>query len=103
MLKYDINALAMVEEVSGKSLIELVSTPAALERISTVRLLYWAGCLHESPKMALSQAGEAMQNRIADGVGLPEITEEICKAIDASGIFPTPEENENPQISPANQ
>lgn len=103
-LKYDINAFVLIEEVLGASLAEIASNPARLEKVSTLRALFWAGNLHSNPKLTMAEAGRNMQARLEDGVTLAQISEEIFKAIEASGVFPKVSEPDNadPQISPAN-
>ncbi len=103
MLKYNINAFVIAEEVLGQSISQIAVSLASMPKIMTIRGLYWAGLLHEDPKLKLSEAGELMQNRIDDGESLGKIVKEVCKAIEASGIFPKQEEDSDPQNSPASQ
>lgn len=103
MLKYDINAFVLAEEVLGQSIAQIATSLALSPKMSTIRGLYWAGLLHEKPKLKLSEAGELMQKRLDNGELLGKIVEEVCKAIEASGIFAKQEESESadPQTSPA--
>lgn len=104
MLKYNINAFVIAEEVLGQSISQIAVSLAAAPKMSTIRGLYWAGLLHDNSKLKLSEAGELMQKRLDNGEPLGKIVEEVCGAIDASGIFPKQEEAEtaDPQTSPAN-
>lgn len=105
MLKYDINAFVLAEEVLGQSISQIAVSLAAAPKMSTIRGLYWAGLLHDNSKLKLSEAGELMQKRLDNGEPLGKIVEEVCGAIEASGIFAKQEESENadPQTSPASQ
>lgn len=106
MLKYNINAFVVAEEVLGRSVAEIATSIAVAPKVTTIRALYWAGKLHENSKLKLSEAGEEMQNRVANGETLADMVGEICTAIEASGLFPKDEEQEeasDPQNSPASQ
>ncbi|HQB82018.1 MAG TPA: hypothetical protein PLR50_00865 [Candidatus Rifleibacterium sp.] len=104
MLKYDINAFVIAEDVLGQSVTQIAASLAVSPKLSTIRGLYWAGNLHKNSKMKLSEAGEEMQKRLEGGEQLGDIVNEICKAIESSGIFPKQEDAEaaDPQTSPAN-
>lgn len=106
MLKYDINAFVLVEEVVGQSLAQIVTGLAVLPRIAHVRALYWAGRLGEKRDFKLADAGKEIQERLSGGATLSNIVDEICTAIDASGIYDKSEQQEedsDPQNSPASQ
>lgn len=105
MLKYDINAFVVAEEVLGQSISQIAVSLASAPKMSTIRGLYWAGLLHDNSKLKLSEAGELMQKRLDNGEALGKIVEEICGAIEASGIFLKQEEAEDadPQTRPASQ
>lgn len=103
-MKFTINSLAAVEEVLGGSLIEVISNPSRLERIGTLRALFWAANLEENPKLSLAEAGRLLQGKLEAGQAIGDVGAEIFKAIEASGILPTQEEqSENPPTSPASQ
>lgn len=101
-MKFDINAFVLIEEVLGGSLSDIVGNPARLMKVTTIRALYWAGQLHDNPKMSMAEAGKLMQAELETGKTLEKIVEDIVKAIDASGVFPKTQASEDPQTSPAN-
>lgn len=96
MLKYDINALCMVEEVAGMSIVRIFADTGNLEKLSMIRKLYWAGQSHENPKLTLSEAGEALQAELQRRT-MGEVVEEITEAMMATGIFPKEGEAPDPQ------
>lgn len=102
MLKYDINAIVVIEEVTGMSIVQIFANPEQLERLSLLRKLYWAGRLHEDGKLTLSGAGDELQKLVHRGKPLATVMEDITKALMATGIFPDkPEEAEGNPTSPA--
>jgi hypothetical protein len=103
MLKYDINAIVAIEEVTGgMTLVQIFAEPSSLERMSLLRKLYWAGRTRENPKLTLSGAGDELQDLIGKGKTIAMVVEDITKALMATGIFPDkPEEAEGNPTSPA--
>lgn len=96
-LVYDINAFAMIEEMSGQSLIDLISNPETLVSIKNLRLFVWAGLLAAEPKLSLTQAGLKFQELLASGKTLADVANMISEAIKASGLIEKVEDGpENP-------
>lgn len=53
-LRFDFNAIAALEEATGKTISEIGDNPGARE----IRAMLWAGLLHELPKLTINQAGD---------------------------------------------
>jgi len=83
-LRYDINALADLEEALG------VGLGAALsgERmgIRTLRAMLWAGLRHEDPMLTIREAGELLNGYLERHGNLEGISQAINRALEASGI-----------------
>lgn len=94
MLKYDINAIVAIEEVTGMSIVQIFAEPGSLERMSLLRKIYWAGRTRENPKLTLSGAGDELQDLIGKGKTMAMVVEEITEALMATGIFPNKTEGE---------
>lgn len=101
-LRFDINAIADLEEATGKSLMELMDENNI--GISAMRALLWAGLKHQDKLLTLQRAGELIQAFIVNGGSLATLMEKVAKAITSSGAFGTPKESkgesgseENPQ------
>lgn len=86
-LKYDINALSELENACGASIVNLLSNEENMQKISTMRYLWWAGLLHEEPKLTLKEVGDRLQYSLNNGVQLVESCEYLLKAIDSCGIL----------------
>jgi hypothetical protein len=71
-LRYDLNAMCMVEELTGESLMDLMRKPT----IKNMRTVIWAGLIHEDP--AITQ--EAVGNLIDLGE-LKDVIRLIHKAL----------------------
>lgn len=91
MLKYDINAISTIEDITGKSIVDIFSRQTELQKISIQRTLFWAGMLHSSPNLTFQEAGKIMFDQIKGGKSYAKIVEEISKAMVETGIFPEPE------------
>lgn len=105
-LKFDINAFVLVEQVTGLSISQLIEDEKNMSRISTLRALFWAARIHETPELSLAEAGKEMQEALQNGQGIIELSEAISKAILDSGIIPSAEEveelePENPPAAPS--
>lgn len=61
-LFYDMNALAELEEVTGKGIGEFQKMFQREEdiRISNFRALFWAGLLHENEDLTIKEAGKIL-------------------------------------------
>lgn len=97
-LKYDFNAIADVEELSGMGMSKLFSED--MVGFHTIRLLIWAGLKHEERGITTQRAGMIIKDMITDGYELESIMELIMDALMKSGVIPKEvvENNENPTI-----
>lgn len=87
-LKFDINALVMVEEMSGgKPLTTILSDESSMMKITTLRLLVWAGLLYENEKLTVRQAGEKLQEFLSSGKKFADIGKIVSDAISDSGLI----------------
>lgn len=97
MLKFDINALCMIEDLKGRSFLSLLNDTAEMEKFATTRLLFWAGLLHANERLSLADAGKKMTELIASGKSLLDIAQMVNDAILASELIELPQEGaENP-------
>jgi hypothetical protein len=53
-LRYDLNALALIEEQTGRPVTQLSDLDVDMR---TVRALLWAGFVHEAPELTLQEVG----------------------------------------------
>lgn len=107
-LKYDINAFVMIEEMLGDSLTNIASNPASFMKMTTLRVMCWAGMVHEKPNISLKEAGDIMQAELLAGRTIASLGDEIAAGFEKSGVFPKmpakPEgEQGNPPTSPATE
>jgi len=93
-LKFDINALAAIEDLTGEGVLNIVTKLEAvienphLPIFSILKKLFWAGSLAEFPNLKLYEAGEKMQQAIAEHEkGLEGVSVAISEAIFACGLF----------------
>lgn len=75
-LRYDLNALAELEEATGTSLAELQSKTVGLRFL---RALVWAGLLHQEPDLTQREVGAWI-----DGENLQEVQDAAVKALTAA-------------------
>jgi hypothetical protein len=76
-LKFDLNALAALEDVLGRSV--LGDGGMDLKGARELRAFFWAGLLHEDPSLTIEQVGAMM-----DGPGAVEMTLALGEAIRGS-------------------
>lgn len=96
-LKYDFNAIADVEELSGVGMAKLFSDE--MVGFNTIRLLIWAGLKHEERGITTQRAGMIIKDMMESGYELDTIMELIMEALTKSGIFPkdtVEQSDENP-------
>jgi hypothetical protein len=87
VLKYDINAICTIEDKLGGSFVELLTKPEQLQKISSIRILVWAGMLHNNPELTLEQAGGIISDSLQDGDDFISISEAITQAISSCGLI----------------
>lgn len=88
-LVFSTNAICEAEEVTNKSVLVLIST---MDRVSTIRAMFWAAIKEHQPGVSLKDAGNLMQQAGA-GVVMRAVNEALALA------FPKTEaksETENP-------
>lgn len=102
-LRYDANALVAVEEVLGRPLQEII--PPDEDRASRqvgfreMRVLLWAGLLHEDPKLTLLQAGELLDlQRMTDIMA--KVNEAIAAAFPEAAAVEDSEKNGTAPAAP---
>lgn len=89
-VKYDINAVCVVEEITGMSIVQLFTDQTNIEKISIVRKLYYAGRMSDDKKLTLYGAGLELQELIGAGESLAVVVEKITEGLMSTGIFPKP-------------
>jgi hypothetical protein len=89
-VKYDINAVCVIEEMTGMSIVRLFTDQSNIERISIVRKLYYAGRMADDKKLTLYAAGLELQELIGAGESLVDVVEKITEGLMSTGIFPKP-------------
>jgi hypothetical protein len=85
-LRYDINALANLEEATGMT-IEQAMDEKKIQSLRVVRALVWAGLLHEDPKLKIETAGDLLEDFFESGGELTTIFQKITDAVLACGLF----------------
>lgn len=94
LLRFDANALSLVENTTGRGLQLLLLEGRA---ISTIRVLLWAGLKDQLPtrkraEWTLDKAGTLLQEHMDAGGKLETIAAAIGEAITASGLLPDDED-----------
>lgn len=86
-LRYDINAAVEMEELlGGKSLLYILTNPAAAG-ISAIRILLWGGLKHEERGLTPQRVGLMMQEYMESGGRLEELIARISEAIQKSKML----------------
>lgn len=75
-VKFDVNAIAELEDALGKPISQLNETNVGIREI---RAMVWAGLLHENPKLTLREVGEMIPPD-----RLKEIADKITKAFQSA-------------------
>jgi len=83
-LRFDINALADLEETMGATLPAIISGGVG---IRALRALIWAGLRWEDPGLTEVRAGELLQVHLERGGDLAEISKAVHDALAASGLL----------------
>lgn len=85
-LKFDMNALAELEDVIGKPVSQLNQDTVGIKEL---RAMVWAGLLHEEPKLTIKGAGDLIQlDRIK------EITKKVTEALTIAFSSQSEEKND---------
>jgi hypothetical protein len=83
-LRYDVNAVAAVEDELGLGLVALVKP----DRIGyqVLRVLLWGGLRHEDATLTVDDAGDLVQSYIENGGTIVTMMEKVNLAFRASGL-----------------
>lgn len=81
-LEYSINGICDLEEITGKSLGDILS----VEGFSSVRSLLWCGLADNTPGLTMKQAGALLQEYIKTN-SLEEIANKIGEAVAQAGFL----------------
>lgn len=84
-LRYDINALAELEDALGGSLFEAFQQQRQMG-VKFLRLLIWGGLRWEDRALTLVQAGDLLQLYLENGKSLEDLIQVITKALELSGL-----------------
>ena len=81
-LKYTVNAMCAVEEISGGSLDKLMDM-----QFSACRLLLWGALIAYQPEITLTVAGELIGKCLKEGGTLEDIVNICAEALSEAGFF----------------
>lgn len=88
-LKYDVNALASIEEaMGGLTLGQAFRTPG----IRAIRALLWAGLRWEDRQLTLEGAGDILQAYLEGGGDVDKLTDAMQAALEGSRLIGKAEE-----------
>ena len=85
-LKYSVNAMCAVEEISGGSLDKLMDM-----QFSACRLLLWGALIAYQPEITLTMAGELIGKYLQEGGTLEKVVDTCANALSEAGFFPPAE------------
>lgn len=83
-LRFSVNAMADLEEQTGKSFTELLTSG----EFSGVRALLCGGLMESMPDITIKQAGSILESYIKDGHSIVDATNMIVEACRDAGFFP---------------
>lgn len=81
-LAYTVNSVCALEEMTGKSLSEALSTDMA-----GLRALFFCGLLRSHPDMTLDAAGDLIDQYLLSGGDLEALCDQITAALEDAGFF----------------
>lgn len=84
-LRFDINAIADIEEYFGKGISKIFSEDQV--GFSTVRAFYWAGLKWKDRGLTIERAGTLVQTKIKDGETIETLMVPVLKAMQLSGLL----------------
>lgn len=82
-LKYTVNGMADLEEVTGRPFSDIMTSG----EFSAVRALFYAGLSDTNPKLTLRGAGAVLEAYLAEGHGLEDAFELVNKATEQAGFL----------------
>ena len=100
-VRFDINALAMVERELGKGVGQIFEDPENIG-LDTLRVLLWAGTKWCYRRMTVELAGDILQAQQEDFKDLEPVTLALLEAMNKSGLMTEEDaegEDENPKVS----
>ncbi len=83
-LRFDINALADLEETLGVGLGAMLQQHVG---VRVLRAMLWAGLKWEDPGLTLQRAGKLLQDYLSGGGDLDTLAEKLIEALMASGLL----------------
>lgn len=102
-LRFDINAIADLEDMTGKSVAEALSNRQKIG-FSMIRALLWAGLKHEEPMLTVEAAGELINLFVEKGGTIGILMAKVGEAIMSSGVFaPSGKKGGKPSDPPAEE
>ncbi len=84
-LRFSVNALCCLEEMTGRGLDQLQGG-----RISTLRGLMWCGLMEGCPHMTLEDAGKLLNDHLLNGGDLASVSDTLAAALEDACFFPRP-------------
>ena len=85
-LKYDFNAIADIEELSGMGIPKMFS--AGMLGLNTLRLLMWGGLKHEDHGITTQRAGMIVGDMMEEGHDFDSVFMLALEAMTKCGVFP---------------
>jgi len=82
-LKYDINALALLEDITGKSISNVLQENMG---ISTLRNLFYVGLKRNHKDITVEQVGDIMQDYIDEHKSVERLSALITEAFEKSNL-----------------
>jgi len=97
-LRYDFNAIADLEQRAGAGVVKLFNE----EQIgfNTIRMLVWAGLKWSNPGLTVEDAGRVVVAFISDGNTVEDLSANITKALNTSGLFGKPDDEKGDDSEP---
>lgn len=95
-LKYDFNALADFEDLMGMGVSAAFQGGQAGFR--SIRALFWAGLRHKEKGLTLERVGTMLSKELEKGTTMEDLMGYIEKAMEASGMNPKPEDDEEDDL-----
>lgn len=82
-LKFTVNSVADLEELTGKSLGDVFQAG----EFSAMRSLIWCGLTHSDPKLTMHGAGDILDAYISEGGGIDQAFTLINEALTQAGFL----------------
>jgi len=86
-LRYDVNAIADIEDTAGVGVFSLVSDQKRIG-YSSLRVLFWGGLKHEDRGITLDRAGLILKQLLDEGKTFDDLYLLALKGLKLSGVFP---------------